>query len=400
MAIIKYAKTSHQTLSRIITYVCKDEKTTEKLISGKDCLAESALLEMQTIKDMHGKSHGRQYIHLVQAFPKDEIITPDTAHEIAIKLASKFNGFQCLIATHIDREHIHSHIIINSVNMETGLKFQQSKDDMQAVKDFSDGILREYGLSVLEPNPNSKGYRHYIEHMKELNGEPTHCSTLREDIDRLLPYSFDFIDLLMKLKKIGYTVRQGKYISIKAPTADKGIQIKSLGENYLPAQLTKRIQEVKRNFDYDKPKPKTFNLPDLKHISPNSIRALYLHYVSLLNKAKNFQLPNNVNTILRDELVRFDRTVSQFKYLNENKIETMEQLIERGSIVVQQIVEVKGDFSIPPEDRREKLKGLNWELRIVRGIEVESVKVKERLERVLGVEIEANSRPSARCKIM
>jgi len=131
-------------------YITKTSKTEQRLISGKDCMPESALAEMETVKNMYGKNDGRQYIHIVQSFDPNDVLSYEDANKVGVLLAERFAGFQAVIATHKDRDHIHNHILLNSVNFETGLKFQQSKKDMQAVKDFSDELCRAHGLSVIE----------------------------------------------------------------------------------------------------------------------------------------------------------------------------------------------------------------------------------------------------------
>jgi len=99
---------------------------------------------------MFGKRSGRQYIHLVQSFDVKDQLSYQKAHEIGRELAELFTGFQVLLATHKDRRHVHTHLLINSVNFETGLKYQQSKEDMQNIKDISDYLCREAGLFVIE----------------------------------------------------------------------------------------------------------------------------------------------------------------------------------------------------------------------------------------------------------
>jgi hypothetical protein len=152
MAIIK-AVSSRASIGKAISYVTKTEKTEERLVSGIGCNPETAVDEMKTTKELWGKTAGRQYKHIVQSFPPGEKITPEQAHEIARQLCTdRFSGYEVLIATHKDREHIHNHIILNSVSYEDGLKFQQSRADLQAVKDKSDELCKEYGLSIAGKN--------------------------------------------------------------------------------------------------------------------------------------------------------------------------------------------------------------------------------------------------------
>ena len=152
MAIIKVSN-SHSSLKNVINYVTKKEKTTVKLVSGLNCSPESAYMEMQTTKELHSKTGGRTYKHIIQSFPPDEKITPEQAHKIAVEFASEcplFKGYEILVATHLDRGHLHSHLILNSVSFETGRKFQMSKQDLQSMKDLSDSLCRKYNLSIFE----------------------------------------------------------------------------------------------------------------------------------------------------------------------------------------------------------------------------------------------------------
>jgi hypothetical protein len=149
MAVLKFTN-SKSSLKKLAQYITSDEKTEDKLISGKDCMAASAYDEMITVKQMFGKRSGRQYIHLVQSFDVRDQVSYRKAHEVGRELAELFTGFQVLLATHKDRRHVHNHLLINSVNFETGLKYQQSKEDMQNIKSMSDYLCREAGLSVIE----------------------------------------------------------------------------------------------------------------------------------------------------------------------------------------------------------------------------------------------------------
>ena len=158
MAIIK-AVSSRASIAKAINYVTRDEKTEERLISGIGCNPDTAIDEMKATKEIWGKKEGRQYKHFVQSFPPEEAITPEQAHEIARKLcAVQYPDFEVLIATHKDREHIHSHIILNSVSYVDGRKFQQSVADLQALKDKSDELCREQGLSITQKNDEITAY--------------------------------------------------------------------------------------------------------------------------------------------------------------------------------------------------------------------------------------------------
>lgn len=150
MAIVK-AVSSRASIGRAITYVTKEEKTEEKLISGIECSPDTAIEEMKATKELWGKTEGRQYKHFVHSFPPDEKVTPEQAHELANQLCEeRFKGHEVLIATHQDSDHIHSHIIVNSVNYVDGHKLQWSKADLEQMKKICNELSQQHGLSIPE----------------------------------------------------------------------------------------------------------------------------------------------------------------------------------------------------------------------------------------------------------
>ena len=132
MASVKFVAVS-RSLKGIIDYVKDREKTDERLISGVNCVAESALDEFESVKKEFHKTDGRAYYHIVQAFSPDDPLDFDTAHEIGCKFAGYFQGYQALVVTHRNTAHIHNHIILNSVSFEDGRKFHQSAYEMRTV---------------------------------------------------------------------------------------------------------------------------------------------------------------------------------------------------------------------------------------------------------------------------
>lgn len=142
-------------MSAILKYCSQDKKTVwndKKLVSSINCVAQSSFTEMMNTKNQYGKTGDRMFYHLVQSFHPDENITPETAHEIGLKLANEiFKGYEVQVATHSDTEHIHNHFVVNSVSFENGLKYHSDKDEIQRIRDYSDKLCKEYGLSVLKP---------------------------------------------------------------------------------------------------------------------------------------------------------------------------------------------------------------------------------------------------------
>ena len=142
-------------MKKVIGYVTKEAKTTyedRKLVTGINCPADTAYTNMMLTKNYHRKTDGRMYYHLCQSFSPDEKITPELAHKVAVEFAEKqFPGYECIVGTHVDRDHIHSHIVFNSVSFATGKKYHSDKNDIQRWRQTSDEVCREHGLSVVIP---------------------------------------------------------------------------------------------------------------------------------------------------------------------------------------------------------------------------------------------------------
>lgn len=150
MAIIKLS--SAKISAHIgINYVCNKEKTLGKLISGKDCMPESCYDEFQMVKRNFNKLDGRTYYHMIQSFAQDDDISPEKCHEIGMQMAEHcFPNFQVLVATHIDKKHMHNHFIINSVSHKDGKKMDISPQDLLDIKNYSNKLCRENGFVVTE----------------------------------------------------------------------------------------------------------------------------------------------------------------------------------------------------------------------------------------------------------
>lgn len=159
MAIIK-AVSSKAGIGQIIDYVTKQEKTEDKLVSGIGCTPSTAKEEMEITKKLWGKTGGRTYKHFVHSYHEHEKITPKQAHENALELAREtkaWQGYEVLIATHIDKGHIHTHFIVNSVNYENGYKLQWTKFDLQELKDRCNAQSQIQGLRVTEKGKTFDG---------------------------------------------------------------------------------------------------------------------------------------------------------------------------------------------------------------------------------------------------
>ncbi len=234
MPIIHFANSKNQTtggLKKLLGYVGKEKKTRledRRLVSGVNCSTENAYNEMMLTKQMHKKTGGRLYYHLVQSFPKGYEISPELAHKIALELAEKaLSNYECVVATHIDREHIHSHIVFNSVSFEDGRKYHSDNNSLHGLMKMSDEICESYGVHTLQkPTFNKDGQNDVLgdkEYRSAVRGESFKFALMNAITDcmKQAKSKKQFIALM---NRRGYDVRweqQRKYITYTTPTGKK-----------------------------------------------------------------------------------------------------------------------------------------------------------------------------------
>ena len=295
MAIIKFTNSKSE-LKTIINYVTRKDKTNTDLITGKDCVANSCFEEMKSVKEFYNKDRGRQYIHIVQSFSKKDELDYKKAHEIGINLANYFKGFQVLVATHTDREHIHNHLIINSVNFENGKKFNQSKKDMQKVKDYSDRLCVEAGLRIIEKN-EYQGIYNKNEYQVALKGQSWKMK-LANAIDYSLEKSKNKTEFFKNMNKLGYQVlwtKKRKYITYTTPEGMKCRDNKLNDKKYLKEEMENvingRIKEEKSNRYTRRTKDNTNTNNNGIHV----IRSRYNNRNDSLEQTSNRRYKRNKN---------------------------------------------------------------------------------------------------------
>ena len=208
-------------LAFILSYCKRESKTVygdKKLIGGVNCIAESAYCEMLSTKMRYGKTDGRMFYHLVQSFSPEENITPETAHEIALKFAEEqFPEYEVLVATHTDKAHIHSHFVINSVSCTNGYKLRPAKDFIEQLRNASDRLCTEYGLSVILTQPKNQTVRQMSskEYRSAVRGE-SYKMQLAAVIDDAMAQAKTKKDFIRLMEAEGYGVvwtDERKYIT-------------------------------------------------------------------------------------------------------------------------------------------------------------------------------------------
>ena len=244
MAIIKFIN-NKVGLKRTLNYICKEEKTNNKFISGKDCMAENAYEEMMAIKNMYGKTKGREKLHFVQAFSPNDELSYETAHEIAMKIAEKyFKGYQVVVATHQDKEHIHSHFVMNTVNFETGKKIQFSNKDLENLKSYSNKLCLEQGLSITREKSNIDDIR--INEYKAKQKGISWKEKLEKSIDIAMEKSNNKFEFFKVMNEMGYKVtwtKERKNITYTTSEGYKCRDRKLHNEKYLKENMEAYFKE-------------------------------------------------------------------------------------------------------------------------------------------------------------
>lgn len=226
MAIIKF--TSGKINPRtVINYVCNKEKTTDKLISGKDCMPESCEYEFAEVKKTFGKTDGRTYYHMIQSFSPDDRITPEQAHEVGMQMAELFEGYQVLVVTHTNKAHIHNHLVINSVNFENGKKLTIFNQELERIKNYSNSICLKNGWDVTEAKTRR-------------NRNPKWKQIIIEDALAAMAESYSMDEYISKLKELGIYVSYNpdyKYMTYSDAEGHKCRDAKLFDERLLKKNL-------------------------------------------------------------------------------------------------------------------------------------------------------------------
>ena len=226
MAIIKF--TSGKINPRtVINYVYNKEKTTDKLISGKDCMPESCEYEFAEVKKAFRKTDGRTYYHMIQSFSPDDRITPEQAHKVGLQMAELFEGYQVLVVTHTNKAHTHNHLVINSVNFENGKKLTISNQELERIKNYSNSICLKNGWDVTEAKTRR-------------NRNPKWKQIIIEDALTAMAESYSMDEYISKLQELGIYVSYNpdyKYMTYSDAEGHKCRDAKLFDERLLKKNL-------------------------------------------------------------------------------------------------------------------------------------------------------------------
>ncbi len=234
-AVINYCQQEYKTF---------DSKSKRRLVSGVNCDGENAFREFMATKKVHDKANGVFFYHYAQSFSPTEKITPEQAHEIALEFAEKaWPGHEVLVATHCDKEHIHSHFVINSVGFESGMKLRQSPSTLKKLRKLSDEICIAHGLSVLQPYEGGGRSMSSREYRARLRGN-SWKQRLANDIDKAMEYSGSKDEFIRSMSILGYHMTwtdERKYLTFHCPNGKSCRDIRLHDEKYLKDNIEREL---------------------------------------------------------------------------------------------------------------------------------------------------------------
>ena len=245
MAIIRCLPGT-KSLKNQLKYLEKEGKTLEELKEGINCTTDNIEKEFNIVKEMYNKKEGKQYYHYTQAFNPEDKIIPEKAHEIGKEWIEKnIKGYQIYLVTHIDKEHIHNHFLINSVSIENGKKLQISPQKLEKMKIESNKICEREHLKKIDLNKKSSIFKTDGEYRIEKRGQETWKGELREVIELELKKSKNLEEFRENLKeKYDVETRVTKNtISYKHPTQNRAVRGKRLGENYTKESVLNELNK-------------------------------------------------------------------------------------------------------------------------------------------------------------
>ena len=346
-------------LRQAIDYITNPVKTAENLLTDYvHCDPGHAAQQMMDTKRALGKIAGRQCYHIIQSFKPDEI-TPELAHEIAKQFAAEhLPGYEAVIATHVDKAHIHSHIVFNSVNAVTGKMYHSTRENYyKQIRGISDRLCRENGLSIILQGENAKSIS-YIEWLRQSKGQPTFRSMLEADLRDAIEDANDLGHFFLLMEHKGYEIHHGKRLGFRL----RGQEHFMCPERRNPDFSEERIEQtILGNLEQieagrkpaftPKQKPQSY-CPHPKH---TGFLALYFHYCYLLGRIEKRQYPPCTTPHLRKEIMKADIYKARLKFLQENNITTADDLtacLQRAENEVTQFAKQRTILNVRKKKRR------------------------------------------------
>jgi hypothetical protein len=327
----------------------EDKQTMRYFVSGINCTPGSARDEMMAAKVKYEKEAGIVAFHSYQSFAPGEV-SPEMAHEIGVKLAQKLWGerFQIIVATHLDKDHIHNHIVCNSVSHADGNRFRCNKTTYRLLREASDELCLEYGLSVID-SPEHGRSKHHAEWRAEREGRPTWRATIKADIDEAIEKAMTDRQFFENLKAMGYEYKVGKDISVRPPGKERFLRLaRNFGDDYTMDGIKSRLLRHRYpRMPVPRRRPKDFTPPKkLPFFAKGSLLALHRHQLYLIGFYTERGSPGSnarMHYLLREDLAKLDIYIEDTKLLQREDIQTAGQLHLFADKCNREIAALKGE---------------------------------------------------------
>ena len=309
-----------------INYVLNGDKTQERVLTAHlNCDPGRECRQMLDTKQDYGKEDGVQYYHIIQSFKPGEI-TPELALEIAKEFVQEhLPGYETVIGVHVDRQHIHAHILFNSVNADTGQKYHSNAQSYyQQIRATSDRLCREHGLSVIMEGSSGKSVS-YIEWLRQSRGHPTFRNMLETDLRTAIQDANDLGHFFLLMEHMGWEISHGNRLGFRLRGQDRfmipGRKNPLFTEEGIIAAIHGNLSAIELG---QRPATayRTPYRPFKQHPKYTGFMALYVHYLYVLGKIEKRQYPPRMTPQLKKEVMRFERCREQFAFLRENSIST------------------------------------------------------------------------------
>ena len=408
-----FSEADRQALADIIAYAA-DEKKTEKqyFTTGINCDVENAREQFNITKLSFNKTGGIVCGHCMQSFDGYEV-TPEEAHEIGVQMSKELWGdrFQIVVATHLNTNNVHNHIVFNSVSFVDGKRFHFCTEETMRIRAVSDRICRERNLSVIE-HPEGKRVPYSLYKMEKA-GMPTRYNVARQALDEAISVSANMEEFKSELKKRGYLYQfnpRRKYWTVTPPGWTKAIRTDRLGDQYTREMIQQRVfsNDIGVRMQRMRNECRSSNHYDLKRridkiMGRSGLEKLYLRYCYELGYLPKYrQNPVRLHAVLKEELLKCDLYSEEAKFLARYNISTEEDLEKKMKSLMEDYSSISAQRSelrqklrrkMPVEEEaqcREKvreltaeLKNTRKELKLCRDIRERSGQVERNLETVI-----------------
>ena len=420
--LIDYVENPDKTIARtkdlqdfynVFAYVQRPEATEQgEYVSTINCLKEIALQQMILTKKQYGKDDGYIAWHGYQSFKPDEV-TPEQAHQIGLQTAKEMWGdkYQIIVTTHLDKDHLHNHFCFNSVSFLDGKKYNYSKTEQRKLREVSDRICREHGLSVIE-NPHKAPSRQVW--ADEKSDKPTRYNVYREDVREAINFSRRPYYMEEYLQRKGYiTDFTGAHWKIRLPQYEHFTRLDTLDKRWSPENIQRTMGAYasfgnrRATISYPPQMPQDLREWFKPFHKTSHIYKLYLHYCYLLG-----YLPKNTDykptsPYLKEDLKKLEKFSEQVRYMSKYGIETFDDLYadrEKLQSEMDKLIAYRTKLQnkirrASPAEKEilrleksgvtERITELRKQLKLNKGIEERSVKIQEKTDMLYANEYRA-----------